>query len=127
FAHRLADVLGGHVVLEIDEGAALVVGPRAGGSTQHAAGPGFAGNAPPPAGVRCRQSRRRGGVIGADPTPGLRPAPPPGGKGKAPSLFTSRNRFRDGRPKRVGAVAGADRDAILRILAGQETLRGLVE
>ena len=98
-----ADILGGDVVLEIDERLDRRVGTGAGGSAQHAARPALRGSSPRRCALR-RFARR----------------PPSAASRRPPGLG-------DRRRQPVGAVAGADRDAVLRIVAGQEALGRIVE
>ena len=99
FMHRLADILGGDVVLEIDKGLDRRVRPGAGRRAQHAARPAFRG-----IDLRLAPLRR---VLGA---------------GILRRLGARRIGLVDRRRQPVGAVAGADRNAILRIGAGHEAL-----
>ena len=102
-ANGKADVLGGDVVLEVDEGLDRAVGSCARTCSEHAAGKILAG-------------------IGL----GL------GSPGHAAARFLCRLRaggpcLVERRGEAVGAAAGADGDAVLRIVARQEALGGVVE
>ena len=103
-AHRLADVLGGDVVLKIDEGPAFFrLEPRNGDFAEHAARPALAGSDLDLPGSGLAETGRLCG------------------------RFSRCQSLAGGGFERVRAVAGADRHAVLRIFARKEALGRLFE